>query len=73
MELEGLPGRIEALETEQRELNARLADFVRCKEPGFVAGAKARLAEIDTELAAAFARWEELGLVAQAGQNNPPA
>lgn len=69
-ELEELPARIDTLETEQREINMQLADFVRCKEPGFVAQAKTRLAAIDTELAATFARWEELDRLAQAAQNN---
>lgn len=60
-ELETLPARIEALESEQHELAARMAD------PTFYQGdgsstvqATARLAQLEKELAAAFERWEEL-------------
>ncbi|OAM89261.1 ATP-binding cassette domain-containing protein [Termitidicoccus mucosus] len=60
-ELEDLPARIEALETEQGGLTARLAspDFYQ-REPGASGAVNARLDEIEQELAAAFARWEEL-------------
>jgi ATP-binding cassette subfamily F protein uup len=60
-ELEDLPARIEALETEQGGLTARLAspDFYQ-REPGASVAVKARLDEIEQEFAAAFARWEEL-------------
>jgi ATP-binding cassette subfamily F protein uup len=60
-ELEALPARLEMLETEQHELVAKMAD------PAFYQGdgkatirATARLKELENELAAAFARWEEL-------------
>ncbi|MGH0037887.1 MAG: ATP-binding cassette domain-containing protein [Myxococcota bacterium] len=60
-ELEQTPAKIERLEAEQAELGARIA------EPSFYGGDAAqqtrvleRLAELETELAAAYARWEEL-------------
>jgi ATP-binding cassette subfamily F protein uup len=60
-ELAELPGRIEALETEQGGLTAKLSDPVFFKKAGLeVARATARLAEIEAELAAAYARWSEL-------------
>jgi ATP-binding cassette subfamily F protein uup len=63
-ELELLPARIEALETEQAELTVRLADpETYQREPGAVPAVKARLAAIGREMTAAFARWEELETV----------
>jgi len=59
-ELEALPALIETLEAEQQQLHLQLSDYVRCQEPGFVAKAKARLAENEIELKTAYARWEEL-------------
>ena len=60
-ELEGLPARIEALEAEQRQLHARLADpALYQQEPQEVARCKARLDALDGEIEAAMARWEEL-------------
>jgi ATP-binding cassette subfamily F protein uup len=61
-ELDELPGRIEALEAEQKALNALLADpdsYV--KDPQRVTAANKRVAEIDDELMAALERWELLG------------
>ena len=60
-ELEGLPGRIEALEGEERELNARIAgpDFYREGGPA-IAAALARVQAIADELQAAYERWHEL-------------
>jgi ABC transport system ATP-binding/permease protein len=61
-ELDELPGRIEALETEQAELNKQLADpDIYRKEAGNVATMHARVEAIDEELLTALARWEELG------------
>jgi len=63
-ELDGLPDRIAALETEQKEINALLerdggalyaTDAARAVELG------ARHAQIDEELMAALERWEALG------------
>jgi ATP-binding cassette subfamily F protein uup len=60
-ELEALPKQIEALETEERELAARVA------APGFykegseaIAAALARQQSITGDLAKAIARWEQL-------------
>ena len=60
-ELAGLPAQIEALETEQGGLVARLADpgFYQ-REPGAVAAVRARLAAVEQELVVVYARWEEL-------------
>jgi ATP-binding cassette subfamily F protein uup len=60
-ELETLPARIEALEREQAELTAKLADpaFYR-KEAAKFAEVKQRLETVEREHATAFARWEEL-------------
>ena len=60
-ELEALPGRIEALEKEQGELTGRLADPAFFKQGGAEVGrATQRLEKIESELAAAYARWTEL-------------
>jgi ATP-binding cassette subfamily F protein uup len=61
-ELDELPGRIEALEAEQKALNTLLADpesYV--KDPQRVTAANKRVGEIDDELMAALERWELLG------------
>ena len=60
-ELGELPGRIEALEAEKQGLFARMAspDFHRTPPAG-IAQARQRLAEIDAEIHAAYARWMEL-------------
>lgn len=60
-ELAELPARIEALEAEQDGLHARLADPAFYQGDGSaVAAAKGRLAELESALAAAYARWEVL-------------
>ena len=59
-DLEALPGRIEALETEQRTLHASLADPALYKDGARIVRVRARLAEVERELAAAFERWEAL-------------
>ena len=60
-ELDGLPAKIEALETEQGTLTAKLADPAFYKrEPGAFSAVKGRLDTLEAELAAALARWEEL-------------
>ncbi len=60
-ELEALPGRIEALEAAREELHGEMADpaFYR-NEAGAIVEANARLASLEAELAAAYARWEQL-------------
>ena len=60
-ELQELPGRIDALEVEQREIGARLASAeLYTREPQSVAGLQARYAQIDEDLQQALQRWEEL-------------
>ena len=60
-ELEALPARIEALESEQARLHERLADPAFYREAGAaVAEVRDRLAELERELAQAFERWERL-------------
>ena len=60
-ELQALPARIEALETEQAALHARLADPALYRDAGGeVPGLQARLAELEAELGGVYARWEEL-------------
>jgi ATP-binding cassette subfamily F protein uup len=60
-ELETLPAKIEALEKEQTELTAKLADpaFYK-KEAAQFAEVTKRLAVVEKEHAVAFARWEVL-------------
>jgi ABC transport system ATP-binding/permease protein len=61
-ELEALPLTIERLEKEQAGLTAKLADADFFKKGGAEVGrATARLQEIEAGMAAAYARWEELG------------
>ena len=60
-ELESLPARIEALETEIRQLHEGMADPAFYKREGAaIAEANARLAELETELATVYERWEAL-------------
>ncbi|MEI6305643.1 MAG: ATP-binding cassette domain-containing protein, partial [Deltaproteobacteria bacterium] len=60
-ELESLPERISALEEEQSTLHVQLSDpeFYRTIGSG-IAQMNERLNNLETELAEAFARWEEL-------------
>ena len=60
-ELETLPAHIETLEAGQTELAAKLADPDFYKRDSASAPAvRARLDEIEKQLAAAYSRWEEL-------------
>jgi len=59
-ELESLPSRIEELERQLEELNARLADQAYFSKPGFVTSSKERIVRIESELSAAYDTWEEL-------------
>jgi len=60
-ELDELPARIEALETEQKALGERLASSeLYTEQPQQVAQLQARYAQIDEELMAALERWEAL-------------
>jgi ATP-binding cassette subfamily F protein uup len=64
-ELEALPDRIHKLEAEQKELHDAMADPAFFRQDGSaIATATARLESVGTELAAAYARWEELELAA---------
>ncbi len=60
-EFDELPARIEALEAEQRAVDARIADPQFYKEPAAtIEQTLARLTELQHELTAAYARWDEL-------------
>ena len=61
-ELDGLPERIAALETEQQNIAALLADgTLYASDNARALGLAARSAKIDDELLAALERWEALG------------
>jgi len=61
-EFDRLPGRIETLETEERELSARVAGAEFYKEGAAgITSALARLDQLQAALASAYARWDELG------------
>jgi ATP-binding cassette subfamily F protein uup len=61
LELEALPARIDALETEQAQLGAKLADPVFYQqERSAAAEVHVRLDELERQHAVALARWEEL-------------
>jgi len=60
-ELDALPGRIEALETEQTELNTLLADgAIFQSDPKRAAEAAKRVGELDELILAAMEQWEAL-------------
>jgi ABC transport system ATP-binding/permease protein len=60
-EFEQLPARIEALEVEQRQLEAAVADASFYKEPpAAITRALTRLDELQRALPEAYARWDEL-------------
>ncbi len=60
-ELDELPARIEKLEAEQAEVQARLADpGLYKRDPATSKALSTRLSEIEKELAAGYARWESL-------------
>jgi ATP-binding cassette subfamily F protein uup len=60
-ELDACPERIEALEAEQARLHARLEDPDLCRrDPAAYQTSMERLTALETELPAAYARWEEL-------------
>ena len=63
-ELEALPERIIALENEQQQIHASLADPLFYKSAGAeVAELNARLVALDQELSAAYERWDALDAV----------
>jgi ATP-binding cassette subfamily F protein uup len=60
-ELEALPAKLEALEREQKEIAAKLADPATYQDRGADIGAlNARHEAIEAELTALLARWDEL-------------
>ena len=60
-EIDALPARIEALETEQRELRVRIASPEFYKEPRTaIDAALGRADRIEQEITDAYARWDEL-------------
>ena len=60
-ELEGLPGKVVALEAEQRELSKRLEDpAIYQTDPVAAQKSAERLALIDDELISLLERWEVL-------------
>jgi len=63
-ELAALPDSIDALERERELVYASLADPALLRDGAAVAAAKARLAAIESEIAAGLARWEELETIA---------
>jgi ATP-binding cassette subfamily F protein uup len=70
-ELEQLPAQIEALETEQKQLQADVSSPDFYKRPaGEIHEALARLEELETLLLAAYARWDALDSRAEIGTNN---
>ncbi len=63
-ELDTLPQKIEALEAEQQQIHASLADPNFYRESGDKINVmKARLEELGKDLAGAYSRWEELEAV----------
>ena len=67
-ELEALPERIETLEEEQERLHAQLSDpaFYQRQEGEEIAGVQERLQKLESELEAAYERWEELSALEDA-------
>jgi ATP-binding cassette subfamily F protein uup len=64
-EIDALPQQIEALETEQHRLYQVMADAGIYQQGGDeVVRISARLAEVERDLAAAYARWEQLEAIA---------
>jgi ATP-binding cassette subfamily F protein uup len=65
-ELAALPGRIEQLEAEIAALHDSMAQPEFYRQPGEqIAFAKTRLSELETQLTAAYHRWEELAELAE--------
>ena len=59
-ELQDLPQKIEALESEQKELVATLSDPLLYKIKGEIAGVKSDLDRVEQEIETSYRRWEEL-------------
>lgn len=66
-ELYQLPTKIEQLESKIESSHTAMADPAFYQKPGLqIAAAQSKLKELETELATAYARWEELEQVASA-------
>ncbi|MDI9434368.1 MAG: ATP-binding cassette domain-containing protein [Planctomycetota bacterium] len=65
-ELESLPALIESLEGKLDALHGQLADPAFYRNPDSVVAAKKRLADLETQHAQAFERWEHLESIASA-------
>jgi ATP-binding cassette subfamily F protein uup len=63
-ELASLPESIDALEREREAVYASLSDPALLRDGAATAAAKARLSEIEQEIARRLARWEELETIA---------
>jgi len=66
-ELKALPDRIDALEQERDGLFARLAEPATQRDASAVQAANTRLGQVESEMAAALARWEALETIASGG------
>jgi len=67
-EIQGLPQRIEALESRQKELYAIMSDplFYK-KEKDEIAGVKSDFDRVAGEIETAYRRWEELEAIKSQG------
>jgi len=64
-ELEALPGKIEALESEQSELHKRMGDGDFYRQSGDkITATMERIDAVKIDLEAAYGRWQELELIA---------
>ena len=63
-ELAALPDRIDAKEKEREKIYAKLSDPIFLRDGAATAEVKARLASIESEVAALTNRWEELETIA---------
>jgi ATP-binding cassette subfamily F protein uup len=60
-ELDALPAKIEALETEQQQLSEKIASPSFYKDPAAtIAATLARLEQVQAALLATYARWDTL-------------
>jgi ATP-binding cassette subfamily F protein uup len=66
-ELAELPDRIDALEREREQSYASLSDPTLLRDGAAVAGARARVAALETEIAELTERWEALETIAAQG------
>ena len=64
-ELDALPERIDALESERQELHTTLSDPELYRDGTAVPTLRSRLENVESELEAALARWEQLEEIRQ--------